>query len=62
MSPNGRELEPAPEETEPDRGVNHGVLRWSINSQPPTPRRGDSGKERALSQTPFSDYEQAFDN
>eukprot|EP00971_Amphidinium_carterae_P196591 3901417-Amphidinium_carterae.1 len=51
------------EETLPVREeIDPGVLQWSINSQPPTPRKGDIGGERAQSQTPFSDYEKAFDS
>eukprot|EP00971_Amphidinium_carterae_P062320 1233676-Amphidinium_carterae.1 len=57
MSPNGLE------ETSPVReDIDPGVLQWSINSQPPTPRKGATGGERAQSQTPYSDYETAFDN
>eukprot|EP00971_Amphidinium_carterae_P102283 2025243-Amphidinium_carterae.1 len=47
MSPNGREE------------LNPGVLQWSINSQPPTPRQGNTGGEPMPLQT---DYEQAFDS
>eukprot|EP00971_Amphidinium_carterae_P156100 3095034-Amphidinium_carterae.1 len=56
MSPNG------PEETHPVREeIDPGVLQWSINSQPPTPRKGDTGGEHVRSQTMHSEYEQAFE-
>eukprot|EP00971_Amphidinium_carterae_P195156 3872693-Amphidinium_carterae.1 len=53
MSPNGllEETKPVREEVDP------GVLQWSINSQPPTPRKGDKSGARA-----YSEYETAFDN
>eukprot|EP00971_Amphidinium_carterae_P235169 4666625-Amphidinium_carterae.1 len=57
MSPNGlEETVPVREEIDP------GVLHWSITSQPPTPRKEDTGGERVHSQTPLSEFERAFES